>query len=147
SPPPQNGQPARSRAEGPGPEPTADATGAAASVTEPVVASQPDEDADDGAPDAAESELAHLAEVEAAWTGAEAAGGTESVSPYTWQEEAAARDHPAEPTILSYFERLMDWEPGEPSPVPAGSPDVRPATPVDEFDSLFTPAAPAEALP
>ena len=157
APPPQNGQPSGARAEGPGPEPTADATGGAVSVTEPAVASQSDEDAgaaapdatDVAAPDAADAELAHLAEVEAAWTGADAAGGTESVSPYTWQEEAgsAERDRPAEPTILSYFERLMDWEPSEPSPAPADPPAARPATPIDEFDSLFTPAAPAEALP
>ena len=143
---PQNGQHAKAREEGPRPEQPTDAADAAASDAGPVVAAQT-EGADDE-PTAAIFELDRLAEVEAAWTGGEAAG-TESISPYTWQEEAgpAASHRPAEPTIRAYFQRLMDWEPSEGALLPAGSPGAPPATPIDEFDALFTPAAYAEPLP
>src|SRR5690606_11165802 len=114
---------------------------------EPVVAARPDGGVGDE-PVFEELDPERLTEVEAAWTGGEAAG-TESVSPYTWQEEAApaVSDGEAEPTIRAYFERLMDWRPGEGAPVPAEPAGAPPATPVDEFDTLFTPAAPAEAPP
>ncbi len=145
--PPQNGQHASAHEEGPQPEQPADEADAAASAPEPVVAAQPDGGAGDE-PVFEELDPERLTEVEAAWTGGEAAG-TESVSPYTWQEEAApvVSDGEAEPTIRAYFERLMDWEPREGAPVPAEPAGAPPATPVDEFDTLFTPAAPAEAPP
>src|SRR5690606_22868912 len=140
--PPQNGQHASAHEEGPQPEQPADEADAAASAPEPVVAAQPDGGAGDE-PVFEELDPERLTEVEAAWTGGEAAG-TESVSPYTWQEGAApvVSDGEAEPTIRAYFERLMDWEPREGAPVPAEPAGAPPATPVDEFDTLFTPAAP-----
>src|SRR5690606_41071024 len=81
--PSQNGQHASAHEEGPQPEQPADEADAAASAPEPVVDAQPDGGAGDE-PVFEELDLERLTEVEAAWTGGEAAG-TESVSPYTWQ--------------------------------------------------------------
>src|SRR5690606_21999531 len=109
----QSGQHGCAQGEGPQPGRPADEAGAAASAPEPVVAARPDGGVGDE-PVFEELDPERLTEVEAAWTGGEAAG-TESVSPYTWQEEAApaVSDGEAEPTIRAYFERLMDWEAGE----------------------------------
>jgi len=144
---PRNGQHAPPPQAAAQEEAPADATDASAGGPEPVVAPEPD-GIEGAEPTAVGFDLERLTEVEAAWTGAEAAG-TESVSPYTWQEEAgpATPDRPLEPTIRAYFERLTSWKPSRAAIAAAAPAAAPPASPVDEFDALFTPASSVELSP